>query len=49
MLMRCVTSTFDCRTRTPKQSSQACVGIAKDDVRILGCSHNGGESITLKS
>ena len=37
MLMRCVTSTFDCRTWTPKQSSQACVGNSEDNARIPGC------------
>ena len=26
MLTRCVMSTFDCGTRTPRQSSQPCVG-----------------------
>ena len=26
MLMRRVTSTFDCQTKTPKQSNRACVG-----------------------
>ena len=49
MLMRCVTSTFDCRTRTQRQSKQACAGNCVRLCTDLWIQHNGGESITLKS
>ena len=48
--MRSATSASDCQTKTPKQSSQACVwDTAKDDVPIFGRSPTmGRESITFK-
>ena len=49
MLMRCGMSTFDCRTRTPKQNSQACVGNWGRKCTGPWTQPNGGESIALKS
>ena len=44
----CVMSTFDCRTTTPKQSTQACVGNCERQCADPWMQHNGGESIALK-
>ena len=47
MLMRYVTSTSDCRVRTPKRNNQACVGNCERQCMALLA--NDGESITRKS
>ena len=43
MLVRCVTSTFDCRTRTPKQNSQACWKLRKTMYGSLDAAQRWGE------
>ena len=48
MLTRCVMSTFDCQTKTPRQSNQACVGNCEKQCTDPWMQPNGGESITLK-
>ena len=48
MLMRCVTSTSDCRVRTPKRNNQVCVGNCERRCMVPWMRHTDGESISLK-
>ena len=49
MLLRCVTNTFDCWMRTPKQSSQVCVCWKLRKTMYGSLQPNGEKSITLMS